>query len=483
MKRFFRLWNRVFPSTSLFQFPPSSLILCFALAALGGIADNTPAMPPKLPPPEITVRKEQARRFLVLHHRLAPPRKLRGKQGVLDYLNRVGCIQYDPLNVVGSTPDLVLQSRISGYTPKLLQEMLYKDRTLIDGWDKLASIHRTDEWPDFSRRRQRLQAHYGKQLQSDGKLKVAAKVKTAIRNSGPLSSIEIEHDERLDWHWGVSVRAVRASMDALFAMGELGIHHRVNTRRAFDLIENLLPSWLLKSKDPNRTDEEYVDWHVARRVGSIGLANPRPSEMWLGIVGRKYTYGVQGRERREALERLVARGEVFRVAIEGLPKQEFYVRHLDLPTLKAAAKPPRGKTGAAFIAPLDNLMWHRDTIDMLFDFYYRWEVYVPVPKRQYGYYVLPVLYGDRLVARMDPTFDRNTGVFTIQNWWWQKGVDKKDDAMLSALQECTAAFAKYLGAKSVTLGEAIKKDKVLKEIVKSKSDLSFPAASPPPFFE
>ncbi|MEX1246916.1 MAG: crosslink repair DNA glycosylase YcaQ family protein [Anaerolineales bacterium] len=424
-------------------------------------------MAKSVPSKTLTISKEHARRFLLMHHNLLSPRKLRGKQGVLDYLARVGCIQYDPVNVVGSNPDLVLQSRISGYKSALLQDLLYGDRSLIDGWDKLASIYRTSEWPYFARFRTRMQERYAKEMRADGMFKVAVQVKEALQTRGPLSSIEIEHDERLDWHWGVSVRAVRASMDALFAMGELGIHHRVHTRRAFDLIEKLLPSRLLMSKDPNSTDKEYVDWHIARRVGSIGLANPSSSEMWLGIVGRKYTYGVQGGERREALERLVARGEVIQVAIEGLPKQEFYMRRLDLPTLEAAAKPPRGKKGAAFIAPLDNLMWHRNMLEMLFDFHYRWEVYVPAPKRKYGYYVLPVLYGDRFVARLDPAFDKKTRVFTMRNWWWEKGVDKKDEAMLHALRECTAAFRKYLGASDVKLGGAVRRHRVLKEVIRS----------------
>jgi hypothetical protein len=133
--------------------------------------------------------------------------------------------------------------------------------------------------------------------------------------------------------------------------------------------------------------------------------------------------------------------------------------------LEEAVKPTRGKKGAAFIAPLDNMMWHRDLLEMLFDFYYRWEVYVPASKRKFGYYVLPVLYGDQLVARLDPTFDRSSGVFTVQNWWWQSGVDKRDEAMLAAIRDCVKAFCKYLGANGVRLGEPIQKDRTMKTII------------------
>jgi uncharacterized protein YcaQ len=86
---------------------------------------------------------------------------------------------------------------------------------------------------------------------------------------------------------------------------------------------------------------------------------------------------------------------------------------------------------------------------MFFNFQYTWEVYKPAEKRDYGYYVLPVLYGDRFVARMDPAFDRARGVFTVKNWWWEKGVDKRDETMLAAIGDCLAAFGTYLGARDI----------------------------------
>ena len=412
----------------------------------------------------LEISKAQARRFLLAHHNLLPPRQLQGKQGVLDYIQHVGCIQFDTVNVVGANADLVLQSRVAGYTPALLEELLYQDRSLIDGWDKQASIQRTSDWPYFSRRRQAMRRRYGKDLQSNGKLSIAPEVKAAIRQHGPLSSIDIEHDEHVDWSWGDSTRVVRAAMEALFGIGELGIHHRVHTRRVFDLIENLLPASLLDAEDPHPADDEYVDWHMIRRIGSLGLANPKSGEHWYGLKG---TYGgVKSKERREALTRLTARGEILQVAVKGLPRQEFYIRRQDLPVLEAVAEAPSDKPGAALIAPLDNFLWHRVVIEMLFDFYYRWEVYVPAAKRQYGYYVLPVLYGDRLVARLDPEFDRASKRFAIKGWWWEDGVDREDGDMLSALEDCVTAFGKYLAATEIGLGEAVTDMPELKQVVR-----------------
>jgi uncharacterized protein YcaQ len=107
-------------------------------------------MPPALPPPELTITRRQARRFLLAHLRLLPPRKLRGEQGVLDFVRHVNCIQYDPINVVGQNTDLVLQSRVHGYKPAMLTALLYKERKLLDGVDKQMSIYPVEDWPYFA---------------------------------------------------------------------------------------------------------------------------------------------------------------------------------------------------------------------------------------------------------------------------------------------------------------------------------------------
>jgi uncharacterized protein YcaQ len=269
----------------------------------------------------------------------------------------------------------------------------------------------------------------------------------AIRKRGPLSSIDVKLEGRIDWSWGQETRLVRASLEVLYAIGELGVHHRIGTRRAFDLIERLLPAGVLAAPDPNEADEDYHDWHVLRRVGSLGLANPSATEFWLGISG------VKTRERRAALERLTERGEVVPATVEGVPRRTFFIRASDLPVLDAIRGAVEPEPRAAIIGALDNLMWDWDLLQWVFDFDYVWEVYKPAAKRKYGFYVLPVLYGDRLVARFDPAFDRKTRVLAISNWWWEEGIEP-DEAMEAALADCFDEFARYLCASEVRLGAA-----------------------------
>jgi hypothetical protein len=149
---------------------------------------------------------------------------------------------------------------------------------------------------------------------------------------------------------------------------------------------------------------------------------------------------------------------VISVGIEDLPNQTFFLRNDDLPTLEKVSRGRQPNAKAAFIAPLDNLMWDRKTIRKLFGFDYVWEVYKPVVQRKYGYYVLPVLYGDRFVARVDAKLDRKTGELMVNNWWWEDGVEP-DEAMAKALSECLGEFGGYLDSKKITLGSKIARKK------------------------
>ena len=109
------------------------------------------------------------------------------------------------------------------------------------------------------------------------------------------------------------------------------------------------------------------------------------------------------------------------------------------------------KARAALIGALDNALWDRNMLRWIFDLEYIWEVYKPVRERKYGYYVLPVLYGDRFVARVDPVYDRKVRELTLKNWWWENGV-QPDDRMKAALATCMEEFMRYLDASQIQLG-------------------------------
>ena len=405
-----------------------------------------------LPSPTLQISKRDARRFLLAHQNLWPPRNLKGKAGILNLIYHLGCIQYDTINVVGRNADLALQSRIGNYRPNLLDELLYTDRILWDGWDKMASIYASGDWPYF-RRRRKVNGDYYKN-RSEVIAKYAPEIIRAIQERGPLSSIDIKNRKKIAWTWGDETGVARAAMEMLYAAGKLGIHHKIGTRRIFDLTSNLLDKNLIEAKEVNRTEESYRDWHVLRRIGSLGLAHPGAGEHWLGIVG------IKSDDRKAALRRLVEQGQVVAVEVDGLEDDTFFMRAIDMPTMEKVRRGRQPKAQAAIIAPLDNLIWDRKTIKRLFGFEYIWEVYKPKPQRKWGYYVLPVVYGDQFVARLNPKFDKKTRELVIDNWWWQEGI-KPDEAMEVALSKCLRDFGNYLDVKKIKLGKKIVRKKSL----------------------
>jgi len=405
------------------------------------------------------VDKRHARRFLLSHLRLLPPRSLKGSEGVFDFIRHVNCIQQDPINVVGQNPHLVLQARIRGYRPQLLNDLLYKDRRLIDGFDKQMSIYPTEDWPDFAAYRARRYKASMEDEQSKAAARLVKPVREAIEANGPLSSLELEEGARMDWWLSGSVRAARIALDILLYGGETVVHHRVGTRRYFDLSSRLLPPELLRRRGRALSQDKYLEWHVLRRAAGLGIISLKATSAYGGTIGWR------GGSIRAAILRLAQKGLLLPVSIAELPRQQYFIRRQDLSAFEAADE-GRRKDGAALIAPLDNLMGDLSNVEKLFGFRYAWEVYKPAHKRDYGYYVLPVLYGDRFIARVDPTCDRDARALTIKNWWWEQGVDRKSDAMLAAMRECLAAFARYLGAEEIQLGPLVKRNKVLIEAVK-----------------
>lgn len=399
-----------------------------------------------IPDARMTIEPAHARRFLLAHQRLLPPRSIRGAKAVIDVLRHVGCIQYDPIDIVGRNPDLVLQSRIAGYSSDRLDRLLHVDHKAVMVWDKMAAIALREDWPHFARHRALMQREHGRPETPE--MEIAPYVLDEIRKRGPLSSRDIEHDATVDWWWGRKKRLVGASLEILFAMGVVLVHHRVRSERYFDLAERILPPEILGAADPHPRDEDHQEWHVERRVGSLGLAPATGApEYWWGIAGVKGTGA-----RAKVLARLVERGALVPVDVDGASRRRFFVRSADFATFERAARSPRGEPGAAFLAPLDNVVWDRDLLKEIFDFDYCWEIYKPREKRTYGYYVLPVLYGDRFVARVEPVLDKKTRALAIRGWWWERGV-RPDDAMKEALAACTSEFARYLGAERVELSD------------------------------
>jgi len=393
----------------------------------------------------VRISRKVAARFLLAHQALLPAHSLEGKQGIINLLKRIGCIQFDPINIVGRNPELVLQARVREYRPEMLEELLYTEHRLMDCWDKVSAICRVEDYPFFARHRQRMCERFADESKTE--IRTALELLELIHREGKFDLTKPNNKEMILWDWGRPVRMERAALEILYAMGKIGIASRVGSRRSFDIIERLISKSILKSPDPNQTLEEYHDWHAYRRLGGMGLAQLSATEAWLGIQFMKTP------ERKAALERLLKKKLILQVEIEDLPGKTFFMRKKDLPTLESSQ--PAVKNQVSFLAPLDNLLWDRKLISMIFGFDYVWEIYKKPHQRQFGHYTLPVLYGDRFIARFDPVMDRKKGILIIKNWWWEEGIKSGRD-MQKALSDALKAFMIYLDANNLQLTDAVK---------------------------
>ncbi|MDQ0194882.1 DNA glycosylase AlkZ-like family protein [Paenibacillus wynnii] len=390
----------------------------------------------------LKITNSEARRFLVKYHGLDNSNVFSGEKGILEYIKRVGCVQYDPLDVVGRNADLVFQARIKEYSLAYLENLLYKERSLIDGWDKMMSIYSTSDWPYFQRLRKAKEEELRFILQRRGSLDALLHVdfiRDLMFDKGPLQSTQVQLGGIGHGRWGQK-NLSGVAMDFMFNTGELGIFRKKNTQKVYDLIERLLPYELLHGTAPFNNEREFYKWYFKRRVGSSGLLWKRNGGGWLG-------HFLSDKELRASiLSELVEDHKLAMISIEGI-EDIFYIRVEDLEILNKTYEAK--EKVVRILAPLDNLIWDRKMTEEIFNFKYSWEVYVPVEKRKFGYYVLPVLYGDQIVARFEPEIHRGSNPFVIKNWWWEEGVVISEE-LNSAIKKELYAFSRYLQADGVT---------------------------------
>jgi len=315
-----------------------------------------------------------------------------------------------------------------------------------------ASIILVEDWPLLNRFREQMKTNPDRRYQ--GVKEAIPDIRKRLEKDGPLSSLDFDKSEKVEWHWSHTSLA-RAGLEFMWYTGQVGVHHRINTRRSFDLIERLIPKSILNISNPNQTEENYQAWHVLRRIGSMGLVSLRSGEIWSGMVG------VKAAERKRAINNLLEEGLVIEVNIEGYEKESLYVRAEDLGILEKVARKRKIFNKTSFIAPLDNLIWNRKLIKEIFNFEYVWEVYKPKAKRKYGYYTLPVLYGDNFIARFDSKFDRKLKILNIENWWWEDNISP-DEEMFTSISENFRSFMNYLGAEKITFDKKVRFSKKLK---------------------
>ena len=393
-----------------------------------------------------TISKKQARQFIFSKQGLIGAHRFEGKDGAYAYVRQAGCIQYDPVDVCGKNAELTLQSRVKGFKKKMLHDLLYKDRKLVDYADKELSIWPAEDWPYFSSYRDRSRK-LGRTFK--GLKPLEKKAVEYIRENGPVSSDSLPIEGEIFWHssmhwsgnWQKKSQAARSVLEQLYTDGDLVIHHKKGSRKYYDLAERYLPEEILKADNPCKDEDEFTAWRVLRRIGAAGLLWDKNSTSFLGI-------DINAEKRKSVLEKLMSEGRIIPVNVEGI-KQVFYYRAEDDDLMQSVIEGSADlKPRMSFIAPLDPLMWDKALILALWDYQYSWEIYTPAVKRKYGYYVLPVIFGDSFVGRIEAVPDRKTGVLEVKNIWWEPGI-RVSKKLTSALDKTVKVFAKFNDCKEV----------------------------------
>ena len=356
---------------------------------------------------------------------------------MLEFLRRFGSIQYDPIAVAGRSHDIVLHARVEDYNPAWC-ERLYERRELFEAVNKGLSFVLTSEYPWFrgtqSRNARRVLAENGK---------AAERVLERIRADGPLSALDFEreHGATVDW-FGVKTNVVRAVLEAYTVTGVLGLARREGSRRYYDVLERLLPRDVLDREVPLGEQLRHKMLSRYRAHGLLGASSG--GDVFGGLGPAKPDPRFPEYPGRTALrEGLIEDGELVPVEVEGTRGKRFVLRD-ELELLAMPSEPPPSVT---ILSPFDPLVWDRALLGSLFEFDYVWDLFHPPAKRRFGWYVLPILFRDRFVGRIEPKIDRAGGVVQVLGLWWEDGfAPRRADGFVDAMRSALRAYRRFAGA-------------------------------------
>ena len=393
-----------------------------------------------------TIDPVLARRLFVSRQHLAGRPPGDGPDGILQVATDLACLQLDPISVVDRSHRLVLWSRLGRYDPTHLETVLWRERRLFEYWAHAAAIVCTQDYPIHSLLMRRYPSDrnaYNRRLRiwlAENQA-LRRSILRRIRAEGPLPSRALEDRAQLGWRssgWTTG-RNVERMLDVLWTQGRIMVAGREGLQRLWDLAERWLPPWAPTRRPPER---EVVRLAAQRCLRALGVATARD-------IDRHFTAGrypglatvLDGLERTGRVERVC-------VVSEGVEwPGPWYVHADDLPLLErlqAGEWQPR----TTLLSPFDNLIIGRERTERLFGFHFRMEIYVPKAARRYGYYVLPILHGDRLIGRVDPAVDRRRGRLVVN------AVHLEPDAPASAGPAVAGALrdlAGFVGADDLEL--------------------------------
>lgn len=402
-----------------------------------------------------TISPNLARRVAVASQQLSGPYPVSTSENILATIQELGCLQIDPINVVARSPLLVLWSRLGNYAIADFETLLWDEKSLFEYWAHAASIVLTEDFPlhhlymiNYARGESDWEKRVRNWLEKNQPFHQYILEELAQR--GPLLHTEMENRIVEPWPssgW-TNNRNVTIMLQFMWERGEIMVSRRFGSgfglKKQWALAERHLPQWV----DHEAWSQEKVVYEAAQK-----------SLRALGVGAAKHieNHFIRGRYPglADVMEKLVSDGRIHPIHIHNLPG-DWYIHNDTLPLLEQLENggwQPR----TTLLSPFDNLICDRDRTELLFDFYYRSEIYTPVAKRKYGYYVLPILHGEQLIGRIDPKLDRKTKTLHIFATHAEPDAPQSK-TVRAAIRQAIEELARFLGAKTIAYGPNGKND-------------------------
>lgn len=379
-----------------------------------------------------------ARRLFLYRHGLS------GAQDpdLLSLIHRIGFVQVDSINTVARAHDMILGARRRTYRPKHLRRLLEKDRSLFEHWTHDASVIPTEFFPywrlRFRRDAEKLWDRWH-EWRRNGFAEKIDEMLAHVRATGPVMSRDTGGDEKKSsggwWDWHPS----KTALEYLWRRGDLAVCQRVGFQKVYDLAERVLPHGV---NAPHLEDAEIIDWACNAALDRLGFATSGEiAAFWDKVTSTEAKTWCAARLGRDLIEVEV-------LGADGRPR-----RHFARPdVLERAAAAPDTPGGIRILSPFDPALRDRARAERLFGFRYRIEVFVPEAKWTYGYYVFPVLEGDRLIGRIDMKRKSDTGCLAVRALWLETGVHL-GKGRLARLESELARMARFAGCADVTFAD------------------------------
>jgi len=347
-------------------------------------------------------------------------------------MRRLHLLQLDSVPVIIRTQYMPAFSRLGPYDPTMLDQVAYKKDEWFEAFVHEASVLPVEDepWFRFTKERARNGETWGglvKLAKNEGAY--IADVLAEVRDRGPLHASELSNPRPREGEWWGSRSVGSVALDYLFRVGEVGIRRVGNFEKEFDLLERIVPAEVLSQPTP--AEEDALKELLVRSAQALGVATG---------PGLTDYFRLPKRPVKPLFAELVEDGRLIECTVPGTTRPTYM--HPDTVV-------PRTMHARALVSPFDPIVWFRDRASWLFDFDYKIEIYVPKPKRKYGYYVLPFVLGDTIVGRCDLKTDRQAGTLRLLGAFTELGVD--ETAIAPELAAELQLLATMVGVETVTV--------------------------------